>query len=70
MNKVVIQREKCKGCGLCISVCPKKILQFENGFNSKGHHPSSCTDMQQCIGCTQCAQICPDIAIEIFAERG
>jgi len=70
MNKVMIDRELCKGCGLCVRVCPKGLLAFAAGFNSKGYQPAQCTDEAQCIGCTMCAQTCPDVAIEIYVEGG
>jgi 2-oxoglutarate ferredoxin oxidoreductase subunit delta len=69
MNKVVIDRERCKGCGLCVKVCPKHILGFESDFNAKGYNPAVCSDESACLGCTMCAQTCPDIAIEVFTER-
>ena len=33
--KVNINQEFCKGCGLCVNICPKKILVIGNDFNSK-----------------------------------
>jgi len=34
-NFVVIDEERCKGCGLCISVCPKKVLDFADHLTAK-----------------------------------
>ena len=28
--KVVIRKDRCKGCELCISVCPKHILAIDD----------------------------------------
>ena len=58
--------ERCKGCGLCISVCPKKILVFSDHFNSSGYHPATCKSPEECIGCAMCARTCPDVVIEIY----
>ena len=33
---LTFRTERCKGCGLCIGVCPKKILALEEGTNIKG----------------------------------
>ena len=67
MNKVVINEDKCKGCGLCTSVCPKKIVALaKDHLNKKGFHPAQVIDMEKCIACTFCATICPDTAIEVF----
>lgn len=46
MNYVVIDEERCKGCGLCINACPKKVLSFSKKFNSKGYHPAQQHDRQ------------------------
>jgi len=64
--KVVFDRDKCKGCGLCITFCPKKILAFDADVNSKGYHPAGIVDAPECIGCTSCATMCPDCCISIY----
>jgi len=66
MANVSFRQELCKGCGLCVSVCPKKILQVDiTRLNSKGYHPISCIDQSKCIGCTFCAVQCPDSVITV-----
>ena len=66
MAKVTFNEELCKGCGLCTTVCPKKIVVLsEDKINSKGYHPATVTDMDQCIGCAFCATICPDVVITV-----
>jgi len=66
MQKVFIDEDICKGCGLCITVCPKKILELSpDKINAQGYHPCECINQDECIACTFCATICPDIAITI-----
>lgn len=64
--KVHIATEVCKGCGLCINACPKKIIAPAPVINGKGYHPAALTDGEACILCASCARICPDTAIEIY----
>lgn len=66
MNKVTFREERCKGCELCVNVCPKKIIKIaEDRLNKKGFRPAEITDQAQCIGCAFCATICPDVVIEV-----
>lgn len=66
MAKVIIDKEKCKSCRLCVSKCPVKILKINNDYlNDKGLNPVSVTDEEKCIGCLRCATICPDCVITI-----
>ena len=66
MLKVQINDNLCKGCGLCVSICPKKILQLSpNKINSKGYSPAECTDQEACISCAFCGVMCPDVAIQV-----
>ena len=65
---VRIDSERCKGCEMCIPVCPRGILRLAGGMNCRGQHYASVTNQQECIGCMQCADMCPDSAIEIYEE--
>lgn len=68
MAKVVFDADRCKGCGLCVVVCPKKIIKMDEGINKKGYHPAFVPeeDMDKCIGCVFCYEICPDTVIEVY----
>ncbi len=66
MKRVVIDQERCKGCGLCAQVCPRKILVLSNMVNTSGYHPVQCTDEEICMGCANCATVCPVTAFEIY----
>ncbi len=69
MKKVEINEERCKSCGLCVSVCPKKIIDISRvKMNDKGYRPAEIIDVEKCIGCAFCATICPDCAITIYEE--
>jgi 2-oxoglutarate ferredoxin oxidoreductase subunit delta len=67
MPRVYFKEEKCKGCGLCADVCPKKIIALSEKLNSKGYHPASVSEdnMKECIGCASCARMCPDVVIKV-----
>lgn len=66
MAKVTINEDKCKGCALCTTVCPKKILILDaKRLNKKGYNPATVTDQDACIGCAICATMCPDVAIKV-----
>ena len=66
MARVTFNEDKCKGCELCTSVCPKGIVHMATDrINSKGFHPAEVTEMEKCIGCASCARIGPDVVIEV-----
>ena len=70
MKSITFDEEKCKGCELCIAVCPKKIIALdENKINKKGYHPAGVKDVDSCASCAQCAIICPDIVIRIENDK-
>lgn len=67
-NKVVIDFEFCKGCGLCLRVCPRGVLGFSEDFNSQGYFPARVCAQEKCIGCGFCAEVCPEVAIAVYKE--
>ena len=71
MAKFVVKfnADKCKGCELCRSVCPKGIIAMGTHVNSKGYLTPVIQRQEDCIGCISCGLMCPDGAIEIFEEE-
>ncbi len=60
-----IDVDRCKGCGLCVSVCPKKVLGISDKVNTKGYFPAYQAHPEDCIFCATCCLMCPDVAISI-----
>ena len=50
-------REKCTGCGLCVSVCPAEVHRFRDTCHE--------LDRDRCLRCGKCAEICPERALEL-----
>lgn len=65
-GKVNINKDRCKGCGYCIDICPRKCIAFAAAINKRGVYPAEFVRHDQCIACTLCAQVCPDVCIEVF----
>jgi 2-oxoglutarate ferredoxin oxidoreductase subunit delta len=55
----------CKGCGLCVSVCPKKVLEISDQVSAKGYFPAYQARPEDCVVCAICCTMCPDVAISI-----
>jgi NAD-dependent dihydropyrimidine dehydrogenase PreA subunit len=58
-GSVTINREECKGCGLCVESCPLRCLELESGLNTYGAHPAHYTG-ERCTGCGICYFCCPE----------
>ncbi len=67
MKKLILNPERCKGCSLCIKVCPDKALEYDTeNFNAHGCHPVKWKG--SCRLCGMCYLICPDYVFEIRDE--
>jgi len=62
MKKLVTEPSWCKGCGICVAFCPKKVLGLVND-------KIAVTDADSCIKCGQCELRCPDYAIWLEEEE-
>ncbi|MDO5409634.1 MAG: 4Fe-4S binding protein [Lachnospiraceae bacterium] len=57
----------CKGCRLCVGVCPKDAIEPLTEVNKKGYEIVRVNE-ELCIGCGQCYKICPDYVFSIVEE--
>ncbi len=64
MKKHIINREWCKGCGICVEFCPKQVLELDNEEKVIVVNPEAC------ICCRMCEYRCPDLAIEVQVQEG
>jgi 2-oxoglutarate ferredoxin oxidoreductase subunit delta len=69
-GKVVILKNRCKGCGFCIEFCPKKSMEFSQETNSKGYRIPCLKNPEKCLLCGFCSKYCPDFAIFQIKNKG
>lgn len=68
-SRVAFDEERCKGCGICVAVCPRGIIFMTDRRNTRGYRSASVREMDKCTGCAICAQMCPDLAIDVWRGR-
>jgi pyruvate formate lyase activating enzyme len=69
-QELFYNKERCKGCGRCLTACPEKASEIVEGHSR--------TDRTLCKACGACAEVCPEearvlmgksvSAKEVFAE--
>lgn len=61
--KVIVNKDWCKKCGICVAFCPKKVLANDELGRVIIAHPD------QCIACLICEHMCPEYAIDIEVSK-
>ena len=67
-GQIVIDIERCKGCGVCLEACPKHVIALSKNVNGKGYNYTE-TVNDDCIGCANCAVVCPDGVISVYKVK-
>ncbi len=66
-GRVEFEENRCKGCGLCVTVCPKDVIEINREvINAKGYSPAHAARPEDCIACQNCAITCPDSIISVY----
>jgi 2-oxoglutarate ferredoxin oxidoreductase subunit delta len=64
-----IATDRCKGCELCVTECPKHVLALDRSVvNALGYHPVVLLDAGPCTSCALCARVCPDAVFSVYAK--
>ena len=64
-GSIAINELFCKGCGLCISACPRGAISLaKDRLNPHGYHPAYLAK-DICTGCGTCALMCPEAGISV-----
>ncbi len=58
MYQIIIDLEKCQGCGECVDICPMDVLEMKD-------EKATVVDLEECAGCLSCVESCPEEAIEV-----
>ncbi len=55
----------CKGCGICVEMCPRKVFEWSKELSEKGVHYPVPVHAEKCVKCKLCELLCPDFAIAV-----
>jgi len=69
MNQHHLNEKCCKGCLICVEVCPTNAIRSSGKINGKGYYLPVADDMHRCTGCKLCEIVCPDFAITIEVDE-
>ena len=58
-GKCEVVPDLCKGCGLCIAMCPETCIDRDNSLNRRGYRPAIYQG-HGCTGCGICFSTCPE----------
>ena len=65
MTRIEINSVWCKGCYICVSVCPRDVLDIDRTAWTGSVHPVYVRQIGRCTACRNCEVFCPDLAIEV-----
>ena len=58
MEHFEIHGEACRGCKLCVDICPTEVLVFDETAKK-----AALREKEDCIACLSCTYLCPSQAI-------
>ena len=56
--RMEIHEQACRGCRMCVEICPTKVLTFDEATSL-----AKVGKVEDCIACMSCTFLCPSGAI-------
>ena len=66
---IIIDASYCKGCGICVHFCARKVLEMSDEVSILGYCVPRVVDEGKCNKCRQCELYCPDFAVFIVEDK-
>ena len=58
MYEIIVDNEKCIGCGECVDICPMEVYELQD-------EKSVPVNAEECEGCESCIEVCEQEAITV-----
>ena len=58
MYEIIVDSEKCIGCGECVDICPVEVYELQD-------EKSVPVNIDDCVGCESCIEVCEQEAITV-----
>ena len=66
---IVVNTERCKGCGVCAANCPVGVISLAKEVNGKGYNYAYMAEPDKCIGCSSFGIVCTDGVITVYKVK-
>ena len=68
-KEIIIDDQFCKGCNLCLEVCPRKVFVKSSKRSRAGYSMPQAAELEKCAVCLLCEMTCPDLALTVIEEQ-
>jgi len=68
-SEIVIDTRLCKGCHICIEVCPQRVFEKADSVDDRGFFLPVVANLEACKVCHLCELECPDFAIKVVEDK-
>ena len=62
---IVIDEDLCKGCEICIEMCPADVFCDSDTLSPRGYYLPVVVKEEDCTYCKLCQKMCPEFAIYV-----